>query len=328
MFGHAVLDKNMQKWTNFERTIIKIDVLLFDQFSNHCLANTIEPLRAANTLAGNELYAWRFTSLEGGEVVSSSGLPVATKKLNAEQDKIDFLFAMPSYGYRGLATPTVFRALRQAEKRTSTLVGLDTGAWLFAAAGLLDGKKATIHAAILEDFSENFLSVDVRPDRHVVDGNRITCGGAMAAFDLALHLIGIQHGAILKHDVETFFLYHGESPNQENRQNNARATLVRRALKLMDENLEAPLTISHIAQQLDCNTKELQRRFGRSLGMSPAQVLRHKKLSHARMLLLSTEMPIAEITVRCGYENASAMTRAFKTKFGSSPQSLRLSSID
>ncbi|MEM9573918.1 MAG: GlxA family transcriptional regulator [Pseudomonadota bacterium] len=307
---------------------MKIDVLLFEHFSNHCLANTIEPIRAANALADEALYQWRYVSLDGGEVVSSSGLPVATEKLDVLGEKVDLLFAMPSYGFRELATPVLCSALRQAEQRTKTMVGFDTGAWLFAAAGLLDGKKATIHSAILDEFSEQFLSVSVRSDRFVIDGDYMTCGGAMAAFDLALHLIGIQYGAMLKHDVEAFFLYQNEPPDLIDHKNNSRSTLVRRALRTMDDNLETSLTIQQIAQQLDTNVKELQRRFSRSLGMTPAQVLRHKKLNHAKTLLLSTQMPIAEITVRCGYENASAMTRAFKQKFGSSPLSYRLQSND
>lgn len=318
----------MHKSTEIDAKIITIDVLLFDQFSNHCLANTIEPIRAANTFAGKTIYQWRFASLDGGQVISSSGLPVTTVKLNERQDGVDLLFAMPSYGYRNFTTPQILGALRQAEKRTKIMVGLDTGAWLFAAAGLLDGKSATIHSAILDEFAENFLAVDVMRDRHVTDGNCITSGGAMAAFDLALHLIGVQHGAILKHDVETFFLYHGGSPELADSKNNARSTIVRRAIKLMDDNLESPLTIAEISRELNCNIKELQRRFTHSMSMTPAQVLQHKKLSHAKTLLLSTQMPIAEITVRCGYENASAMTRAFKAKFGSTPMSLRLSSVD
>lgn len=318
----------MHKSTKSKSKIINIDVLLFDQFSNHCLANTIEPIRAANTFAGKTIYQWRFTSLDGGQVTSSSGLPVATEKLSAPHEKVDLLFAMPSYGYRNFATPSVLSALRRAEKQTDIMVGLDTGAWLFAAAGLLDEKKVTIHAAILEEFAESFLSVEVVPDRHVTDGNCITCGGAMAAFDLALHLIGVQHGAMLKHDVETFFLYHGGSPDVASNKNNARSTLVRRALKLMDDNLETPLTIAQISSELNSNVKELQRRFSHSLHMTPAQVFRHKKLNHAKTLVQSTNMPIAEITVRCGYENASAMTRAFKAKFGTTPLSLRLNTTD
>ena len=318
----------MQKKTKSVREVTNIDVLLFEHFSNHCLANTIEPIRAANALAGETLYQWRYVSLSGGEVISSSGLPVATEKLNFQSEKVDLLFAMPSYGFKELTTPALCSALRQAEQRTKTMVGFDTGAWLFAAAGLLDGKKATIHSAILEEFSEHFLSVSVKSDRLVIDENFMTCGGAMAAFDLALHLIGIQYGAILKHDVEAFFLYQNEPPDLADHQKNARSTLVRRALKTMDDNLENSLTIQQIAQRLNTNVKELQRRFSRSLGMTPAQVQRLKKLNHAKTLLLSTQMPITEIAVRCGYENSSAMTRAFKQKFGSSPLSYRLQSND
>lgn len=319
-----MIDKNMQKTP----IVRDIDVLLFDQFSNHCLANAIEPIRAANSIAGAEIYRWRFVSLEGGMITSSSGMVVETEPLNSNSAQIALLLAMPSYGYRNMATPAFLAALRLADKRTTTMVGLDTGAWLFAAAGLLDGKRATIHAAVLEEFSESFLQVEVSKDRIVVDEKYVTCGGAMAAFDLALHLIGEQQGAMLKHEVESFFLYQDDSKESRNLQLNQRTSLVGQALKLMDDNLETPIPINQMSEFLDCSQKEMQRRFLRSLNMPPAQAYKHKRLSHAKTLLLSTDLAVTEIAVRSGYENASAMTRAFKDKFGLTPSAMRLSAFD
>jgi AraC family transcriptional regulator, carnitine catabolism transcriptional activator len=112
---------------------------LFDRFSNHCLANAIEPLRAANTFAGRTLYRWSFLSLDGAQVTSSSGLPVQPDTTLARHPGGDYLFLMPSYGFRDQAGPATARALRSAARRFGALVGMDTGAWLLAAAGFSRG---------------------------------------------------------------------------------------------------------------------------------------------------------------------------------------------
>ena len=113
-------------------SVRKICVLLFESFSNHCLANAIEPFRAANTIARKQLYSWQHVSLSGGTVTSSSGLPVATSAWSEAKPGGDYLFIMPSYGFEAFAGPSTVRALKAARQRFGTLVGMDTGAWLLA----------------------------------------------------------------------------------------------------------------------------------------------------------------------------------------------------
>ena len=93
-----------------------IGLLLFQGFSNLCLANAVEPLRAANTLSRSKLYQWSFYGLGTSEVTSSSGLPVAPEILKAE-DRGDALLVMPSYGHKLFANVTTAKALRSAANR-------------------------------------------------------------------------------------------------------------------------------------------------------------------------------------------------------------------
>ena len=79
----------------------EIAILLFDRFSNHCLANAVEPFRAANMLSRKELYRWQFVTWDGRDVVSSSGLPVTPGARLADHPGGDYLFLLPSYGYAG-----------------------------------------------------------------------------------------------------------------------------------------------------------------------------------------------------------------------------------
>ena len=181
-------------------------MLLFERFSNHCLANTVEPLRAANDVLGRSAYEWCTLTPDGAPVASSSHLSVVPAAALDEGDAGDALVVMPSYGYRGHTTPALRTALARAAERHATLIGLDTGAWPLAAAGLLEGRRATIHPSELDAFAERFPRVHAVRERTVEDGKRITAGGATAAFDVMLGLITRRHGAALGLEIEAMFL--------------------------------------------------------------------------------------------------------------------------
>ncbi len=297
------------------------DILLFDAFSNHCLANTVEPLRAANTLAGRDLYAWRFYTLQGGSVQSSSGLQVAPHGRLGDTTG-DTLVVMPSYGVRRIAPRDASRALLQVARRYRCLAGFDMGSWLLAQAGLLDGYRATIHWDELIPFAERFSEVDAIRERFVMDRDRITCSGAMAAFDLIVHLIAGEHGPLLAMDVSQLFM------SRDALDHRLPSTIkggksVNRALALMQDSVETPLRIPDLARAVGCTQKTLEQRMGSALQASPQAVYRHLRLTRARQLAMNTDLPISEIAQRCGYENASAMTRAFRALFGHAPSDVR-----
>ena len=300
-----------------------VGVLLFDRFSNHCLANAIEPLRAANTLSGRTLYRWTFLGVDGAGVVSSSGLPVQPALPLARHDGGDLLFVMPSYGFRSHANPPTLRALRSAAGRFRTLVGMDTGAWLLAAAGLLAGRRATIHWDEMTALAERFPDLDVRDERYVIDGNRITCGGVTTAFDLVLDLIEKHHGAMLRLEVAALFVP-GETRFAGGRVHPpTRKRAVDLAVAAMRRNLESPLPQSEIAALAGITQRGLESAFRATLGLTPQAVYRGLRLREARRLADGTAMSVAEIAARCGYADASAMTRAFRREFGLSPREFR-----
>ncbi|WP_372573586.1 GlxA family transcriptional regulator [Ruegeria jejuensis] len=309
----------MQQWQKSSSRCQSFGVLLFDGFSNHCLANSIEPLRAANMLSGKTLYEWRFLSLDAGSVTSSSGLRVAPHARLSDEGG-DLLMVMPSYGFRNYLNWPIGAALRSAAGRFSTLVGLDTGSWLLAEAGLLTDLKATIHWEELTGFAERFPETEVLRERFVIDGNRITCSGAMAAFDLVMHLIGRDHGQALALEVAQLFMTRDSARSHAS---SGTSAPVNRALAAMQANLEQPLAIPDIAAQARLTQKALEVRMKAELGAGPARVYRRMRLNLARKMVSETDLPVSEIAVRAGYENASAMTRAFGGEFGQSPSEMR-----
>jgi transcriptional regulator GlxA family with amidase domain len=301
---------------NPSRVPTQISILLFDRFSNHCLANVLEPLRAANDLSSQQVFEWNIVVLGGQRVRSSSGLRLEADAQLADM-RGDILMVMPSYGFLTHANVTSSRALRAAARRFDILAGLDTGSWLLAEAGLLDDYRATIHWDELDRFSERFSDIDVQKEAVIYDRDRITCGGASTAFALAMQMIEKQHGAALRLRVE--HLFSGAYAQRPVR----RGGIAARAVDLMRAHIEEPLPIAQLAQQLGRSQKHLEQQMLARLGAAPQVIYRRIRLERVRQLSLDTTISVAEISVRCGYQDASAMTRAFRSEYGTTPQALR-----
>ncbi|MEO0944510.1 MAG: GlxA family transcriptional regulator [Pseudomonadota bacterium] len=316
----------MRYWQSAEAPDTEdVAVLLFPEFSNHCLANAIEPLRAANSFLMREAYRWEYVTLDGSPVTSSSGLPVLPARRLQDHPGGAFLFVASSYGVRQHATRITTRALKSAAGRFKNMVGMDTGAWLMAHAGLLDGMRATIHWDELTAFSEMFVDVETRAEKFLIEGNLMTCGGAMTAFDLALELIGRRHGEACRLEVAALFLHQQDEMIQGRLRPHRTSPLVQKALALMSTNLETPLPIEELSTQLECSHRALGRAFQAELGAAPVAVYKRLRLSAARRYAQQSTYSITEIALRCGYKSPASMTRAFVEQFGKTPSALRAS---
>jgi transcriptional regulator GlxA family with amidase domain len=313
----------MRNWHIIDGQSENIGILLFEGFSNHCLANVVEPMRAANEMLRREAYCWSYLTLDGGAVTSSSGLPVLPDGKLSDAEGGSFLFVQPSYEYRRHATPQTSAALRAADKRFDRLAGLDTGSWLLAQAGLLDGMQATIHWDILVEFEEAFPKVDVSSERYVIEESHLSCGGAMTAFDLVLELIARRHGEALRLEVAAFFMQGDSARDHDPMRRSTGSELVDRAVALMRGHLETPLAMGELARQTGCSQRRLETLFRARLGASPKGVYKRLRLLAARRYAEQSRYSIAEIALRCGYVSASSMTRAFVEEFGAPPSHYR-----
>lgn len=303
--------------------------LLLPKFSSLCLANALEPLRAANLMAGRSLYTWQLYSVDGEDVVSSSGLTTGPTKPLPQAASADTLFVVSSYDYKRQISRPLLRQLVQAARQIRILGGLDTGSFVLAEAGLLDGYRATIHWQELAIFEETFHRVITVADRFVIDRNRITAGGATTTLDLMLHLIREGHGEALRRDVTGLFIYDSDHPGDEPQRPPPPLTAVPYPadlgplVALMESNIETPLMIGEIARRLGLSQRKLERRVRRILKTTPVAYYQHIRLSAARSMTLETALPISEIAVRSGFASASALTRAFGRHFALSPSELR-----
>ena len=309
--------------------IRRIGVLVLPNFSHLTLASVVEPMRVANKVTRRELYAWQLIGIESGPVESSSGIAIQIDTDIAQEVDCDTLFVVASFDVNTFVSKDVVRFLRKFARAGATICGFETGAYLLAAAGILDGYRATTHWEDIDDFRQRFPRVEVVSDRFVVDRKRATTGGASPALDFMLDLIKRDHGFALAITVSGVFIYDQDHAASESQHAISTSRLAHRdrklaaAISLMEVNIESPLRVGDVARRVGIGERELQRRFKTRLGTTPSHFFNEMRLSLAYRLLEHTDRTVIDIAMSCGFSSGSAFARTFRTRFDRSPMSLR-----
>lgn len=301
---------------------LNLTFLLFDGFSNMVLASAIEPLRAARDLSGRRLFSWTLCSMTGAPVTSSSRLSVAVDQPVERVNATDALILVSGYGMRTQLSPDVAAKVRRKARGLPLVGGLDTGAWLLAQMGMLAGRRATIHWMERDALAEAFPEVIAGSGPYVTDGNVLTCGGAQDVLSWSLDLIGARAGEAFRYDVANMFGRNeppaaglpGTAPDRMS--NRSLPPALRRAILTMRETTEHPLTLPGIAGAAALSPRSMDRLFHAHLGMSAGGYYRQIRLSHARALVLETDLTLYEIAARTGFSSPSTLARAYRRKFG------------
>ena len=226
--------------------------------------------------------------------------------------------------------PRIYAYLRQAAQAGVALVGLCTGSFVLARAGLMKGRNCCVHWYHYHDFTEEFSDViPVTDNLFLVDNDRITCAGGTAAIDLAAYLIerhidklramkGIRHIVLdwARSPRHTQLPFVGE-------QFDVSDLRVRQAVRIMEENISGSLSIIELARRVNLSLRQLDRRFRATLGVSPGAFLRVLRLKRAEWLLTNTSRPITQIAFDCGFSDGSHLSRLFRRAHGAPPASVR-----
>lgn len=299
--------------------MLRVAVLLFDDFSNMVLSCLMEPLRVVRDQAGVDL---RFEVVTPGDrpVTSSSGLRVAPDGPMATTARPDLCLLVGGDRFReAAADPNLWRHLRPV-RAADQVIAADTGAWLMAAAGLLDGRCATLHWHLLDEFAEVFPAVTLSTERHVRDGNLWTCGSAATGLDLTLAFIRDRFGPTAAFEAESMFLHDSARQASDPRfgpgLRGRSSDRLRKVVARMAFTLEAPPPLAELARWANLSERSLNRLFRRELGQSPARYLQSLRLARARDLASHTDLGLDQIALRCGFSSASALSRAFSRRTG------------
>jgi transcriptional regulator GlxA family with amidase domain len=314
-----------------DRAVLRLVFLAFSGASIMCMASAVDPLRAANRVAGERVFDFAVVSVDGRPVVTTSGLAVAVDGAFDPGAAADAFVIIGGFGSRLLTDKAQLGAVRAASRTARATGAIEAGSWVLGHAGLLDGRAATTHWEDLEDFALAFPRTDVRPDRYVIDGLLFTAGGAAPTFDLMLHLVRSRLGIAVALDVASVFIY-----DQTRAATDAQPLVslgrldgynprLASAIRLMERHIEDPLPVSAIARRIGSSTRTLETVFAEAVGETPGAYALRLRLAAARRLVLDTAEPMAAIAARTGFSSAAAFSRAFARTFGQPPTRLRRS---
>jgi transcriptional regulator GlxA family with amidase domain len=221
----------------------------------------------------------------------------------------------------------LFEWIRRGWRSGATICSICTGAYLLAEAGILDGVACVTHWRDTDDLQRRYPKVEVRRGILFVQaGNVFTSAGIASGIDLAIHLIGLRHGPKLAFEVARFLVVYLRRTGDFEQESvylkfrNHLDDLVHRAQSVLIETLDRPPSLDELAEQVGASTRNLSRRFRRSLGLSAGEYLRELRLERARALLLQEGSKVDDVARACGFTGPRQLRNLYRQRFGRSPR--------
>lgn len=310
-----------------------VAVLIFPGVQLLDAAGPLQVFATANDqarAAGRPLpYRPHLVAATAGLIASSAGVALAAAAL-PRPDRIDTLLVAGGPGIHALAEDArVLAWLRRAASRPVRVVSVCTGAFLLAAAGLLDGRRATTHWQRAAELAARYPTIRVDPDAiHVRDGAVWTSAGVTAGIDLALALLAQDLGADASLAVARHLVVFNRRPGGQS-QFSAEAPLPQTAAPFaalhgwMARNLARPLTLDLLARQAGMSERSFLRHYRAATGMTPARMVERLRVEAARRALAETRAPAKAIARRCGFGTEETMRRSFLRQIAVPPAAYR-----
>ena len=274
-------------------------------------------------------YDLRVLAAEAGPVRSSAGVSLHAEAM-ADAPALDTLIVAGGDGTRRSAyDPALLDYVRATAASARRVTSVCSGAFLLAAAGLLEGRRATTHWSRTKDFGRRFPGVRLEPDRiFIKDGQIWTSAGITAGIDLSLALIAEDHGeALARATAQQLVVYYRRPGGQS--QFSALLEIERpdgrfgALLAWARERLAEPLTVEQLAGQAAMSPRNFARAFAQETGLTPARAVERLRVEAARERVEAGPEPIDHIAVAAGFGDPERMRRAFVRAFGQPPQALR-----
>jgi transcriptional regulator GlxA family with amidase domain len=304
----------------------ELGFLIFQDFQLLDAAGPIAAFEIAGRIVPGA-YRLNLLARDPGPVASSSGVAMIASAL-ADAPPLDTLIVSGGEGTRGPAicetTLAYVRAASATARRTASVC---SGAYVLAAAGLLDGRRATTHWQRSRDFQRRYPAVRLEPDKiFVQDGALWSSAGITAGIDMALAMIGADLGeAVARRTAQQLVVYHRRPGGQSQ----FSALLEMKGgrfdglLSWARENLAQPLSVDQLAAQAAMSPRNFARLFAIETGSTPAKAVERLRVEAARALLDSQPLQVEDVALETGFGDQERMRRAFVRAFGQPPQALR-----
>ncbi|MEO0486365.1 MAG: GlxA family transcriptional regulator [Pseudomonadota bacterium] len=290
-----------------------------------CFSCAQESLRIANRMAGKQLYSWELIGEGGDSVKCSAGTEFKLDADLGDVSRDDVVLVCGGLDVQAATSKRVLNWLRREARRGPLIGGLCTAGYALAKAGLLDGKRATIHWENQDSFAEEFDEVELTKSVFVIDGNRLTTAGGTASIDLMLKIIADDHGEELANAVADQLIYSSIRTDQDTQRLSiptrigVRHPKLSRVIQQMELNIEEPISPSILAKDVGMSTRQLERLFRRYLNRSPKRYYMELRLQKARNLLMQTDMSVINVALACGFASPSHFSKCYRAHYNTTP---------
>ncbi|KUJ86044.1 AraC family transcriptional regulator [Ruegeria marisrubri] len=299
--------------------------VLLDKFSMLSFASALDSLRIANRMADKELYTWKLVG-EGGETAQcSAGTSFNLDDDLGELSRDDVVLVCGGVDVQKAATKKMLNWLRREARKGIRIGGLCTAAHVLAKAGLLEGKRATIHWENADSFTEEFENVELTKSVFLIDGNRMTTAGGTSSIDLMLKIVADDFGEELANAVADQMIYSSIRTDQDTQRLSTptrigvRHPKLSQVIQMMEKNIEEPISPAILAKDVGMSTRQLERLFRRYLNRSPKRYYMELRLQKARNLLMQTDMSVINVALACGFASPSHFSKCYRAHYNTTP---------
>lgn len=310
-------------------------MVVYDAANTVDAVGPLEVFAAASTILVAQghppAYENLVVSATGGTVATSSGVRLVADRHYADFDeRVDTLLVAGGDPTGVLQDARFVRWVAARKNRVRRLGSVCSGAFVLAAAGLLDGRRATTHWSATDLLARLFPQVDVDPDAiYVKDGDIYTSAGVTAGMDLALALVEEDHGRTLALEVARQLVLFLKRPGGQRQFSTVLAAQSAPAGPLgalsewLIEHLGEDLRVERLAERAAMSPRNFARVFVRELGTTPAKFIERARVERARLRLERGDVGIDAIAWECGFGSAERMRRTFRRHLGVVPQDYR-----
>jgi len=308
----------------------RIGILPLPGFAILSYAATAEMLRAANLQARAPLYDVVNIAVTLGEAAQSSGAAQVTCQAQVGEDlDLEYLFVIAGGDPVSFDGRRVLSWLSRMARKGTKMGGVSGGPVILAKAGLMEGRRMTVHWEHAEALAEMSPHLMIERSLYVIDRDRVTCAGGTAPMDLMHALIASHHGAQFARMVSDWFMHTEVRPSAGPQ----RAGLVERvgsrvpaildAVEMMESHVADPVTLADLAGIAGVSPRQLNRLFRDKLGQSTMVYYRDLRLRTAQALLRNTPLSLTQVALATGFANSAHFSRAYAQSFGEPPSAYR-----
>jgi AraC family transcriptional activator FtrA len=276
----------------------------------------------------SEWYRFKVCALETGPLVATGGLTIIPRH-GVEALSRAGTIVIPSWRTEQQPPERLMRILRRAHRRGARLVSICSGAFVIAATGLLDGRRATTHWRYVAKLAQMYPSIKVEPDILYVDeGDLLTSAGSAAGIDLCLHIVRRDFGESVASQVARRLVVYphrdgGQAQFVDRPVPEEDSPWLARLLEWTQSHLDEELSVERLAKQAGMSKRTLSRRFADEAGTSPIEWLIGLRLACAKQMLEKTTRSVDEVAAATGFGSAPTLRHHFRQRLDTSPGSYR-----